>query len=87
VRSPTSLLPLANDLAQIVVVDDGLDIAGALDLAWSLRGIDPASIVRISIPVADYVTDDGSQVLIPTDDVSRLIQEHYSAELLGSGPA
>lgn len=87
VRSPTSLLPLARDLSQIVVVDDGLDIGDALDLAWSLRGTDPASIIRISIPVADYVTEDGSQVLIPTGDVSRLISEHYSAEVLGTGPA
>ncbi len=81
VRSPASLIPLAQDLSQIVVVDDGLDIGDALDLAWGLRGTDPSSIIRISIPVADHVTEDGSQVLVPTGDVSRLIEDQYSAGL------
>ncbi len=82
-RSPASLLAIAEETADLLVVDDGLAIGDAISLAWSLRGRDTATITRITIPVDFRVTDDGQEVLVPTEDVASLVSSALSGATAG----
>ena len=49
--SPADLARKIDELAEAFTFDDGLGIADGLALAWSLRGLDIADVIRIEIPV------------------------------------
>jgi LCP family protein required for cell wall assembly len=65
-RSITEFAGLVEDLADTFAFDEALSLGDAVNLAWGLRGIDPANIKRVEIPVADFTTRDGALVLVPT---------------------
>ena len=64
-------------LAHAFTVDEGLSLKEAAEVAWSLRGLDPALIARIKIPVRNYTTPRGAQVLLPTMTFTELLAEIY----------
>ena len=66
VRSPDALADLISKLSDAVVLDDGLSMGNAVDLAWELRGTPPEQIRRLVLPVEPVVTEDGQFALRAT---------------------
>lgn len=76
--SLTEFGALVEDLAGTFSIDEGLSLGDAVGLAWSMRGIDIASIKRPSIPVADYITDGGAYVLLPQASFTEVLESAYA---------
>lgn len=78
---------LVEDLADAFAIDEGLSLGKAISTAWDLRSIDPDSIVRLKIPVKNFVNDRGEFVLLPDSSFADVLTESYPAALewLASG--
>jgi LCP family protein required for cell wall assembly len=72
--SPGDLARFAASLSDSFVLDDGLSLSDAIDLTWSQRSIDTGRIRRPTIPVRNYVTSGGAQVLLPTASFAEVLQ-------------
>ncbi len=72
-----SLTKTVQGLADAFTLDDGLSLGRAIDLAWSLRGMDSTSVERLRIPVKGHTTDAGAQVLLPTKPFAEILAEVY----------
>ncbi len=83
-KSPRDLTRAVRSLTDAFTLDDQLGVTEAISLAWDLRDIDPSTIIRLQIPVADYVTPQGAAVLIPTASFDTVIAEYYG---IASGDA
>ncbi len=59
VKTPDALADLISGLADAIILDEGLSMGQALDLAWDLRGTPTNRIRRLTLPVEAAVTDDG----------------------------
>lgn len=79
---PQDALSMARTIAPHVTVDSGLGLTQAVSLAWTMRGLG-TSLEEIEIPVADYTTEDGADVLVPADDIARIIAEVVAVETVG----
>jgi LCP family protein required for cell wall assembly len=75
--SITEFAGLVESLADTFAFDEGLSLGEAIDLAWGLRGIDPADINRVDIPVAYFTAPDGALVLIPTAPFLEVLEAAY----------
>jgi LCP family protein required for cell wall assembly len=64
-RSVTDFASLVEDLSDAFTIDDTLSLSDAINLAWSMRGLDLSAIRRPTIPVSSYVTPGGAEVLLP----------------------
>lgn len=67
------------NLASVVRMDSGFSAAQAASLGIQYRGIGPGDVVRLSIPVTDYRTRAGAQVLIPTRTFNAVLAARYPA--------
>ena len=76
-RSPIELSELAGDLSSAFVLDEGLDLREAVDIAWDLRRVDPGDIQRAALAVEDHITDDGQFVRLPVQQFTDLITTAY----------
>ncbi|MEX2322734.1 MAG: LCP family protein [Acidimicrobiia bacterium] len=85
-NSVADLSGMVDDLAGAFLIDDGLGINGAVELAWRLRGIDTSRIVRIVIPTVGFLSPDGESVLRPTEAFRDTLFREYpdAAQLLDS---
>jgi LCP family protein required for cell wall assembly len=72
-----SLSGALENLASAVRMDSGWTIGEIASLGVQYRGIDPASIPRLSIPVDDYRTGGGAAVLIPTKTFNEVLAATY----------
>lgn len=83
-NSIADLSAIVDDLAGAFLIDDGLSMNGAVELAWRLRSIDTASIVRIVIPTIGALINEES-VLRPTEPFRDTLFREYpdAAVLLG----
>lgn len=79
---PQDAVAVAQSIAPYVTVDSELGITQAVSLAWTMRGLDD-EITSLEIPVADYTTDGGASVLVPTDDIETLIANVVAVETVG----
>ena len=70
----TSLTNIVASIADAVTIDEGLSITNAIGLAWDLRGVSPGAIGRVTIPVRDFRTDSGAQVLLPTKAFAEVFE-------------
>lgn len=77
--SPQELAGAVRSLANAFTLDDQLGLTEAIDLAWDLRALKPADIVRLKIPVEDYETAEGAQVLVATRPFDELLEDHIAA--------
>lgn len=77
-RSPLELSALASVVSDGFVLDDGLDLDEAVDVAWDLRRVNPGTIVRDSIDVEDHITPTGEFVRLPAQDFDDLLREVYT---------
>ncbi len=66
---------LVEDMSNDFAIDSGMSLSEAISFAWNLRSVDPDTIVRPVIPVANYVTSEGAYVLIPTASFHDLLLE------------
>lgn len=76
-RSPTELTALVAELSDAFVLDQGIGINNAVDLAWSLRGKSSEDFARLEVPVEFYVTSAGAQVLLPTEPFQDTLLATY----------
>ncbi len=83
-HSLNDLTRTVRSLTDAFTLDDQLGVTDAIKLAWGLRNIDPSTIVRLQVPVADYTTSQGAAVLIPTASFDTVITEYYG---IASGEA
>ncbi len=73
--SPQEMTAVVSSMADAFVLDDGLGLGAAVDLAWNNRGLDPNTIIRPTIPVVDHRTERGAAVLIPTKSFQEVLDE------------
>lgn len=82
-ESPAEFSAAVEGMTSAFTLDEGLGIAEAIGLAWSLRDLDPGSVERIVIPVENYVAPGGAQVLLPTVAFHELLASVFP-ELTGA---
>lgn len=77
--SRVDLLGRLNDLleSRAFRLDSGWTVAGAVDLAWRYRDLDPSSVAQLNIPVENYRTPSGALVLAPTRDFNEVLSEWW----------
>ncbi len=75
VKTPDALADLVGSLADAVILDEGLSMGEAVDLAWELRGTPPDRIRRLVLPVESAVTDDGEFALRATMPFLEVIEQ------------
>lgn len=79
-----SLASALENLASAVRMDSGWSVWDVARLGFRYRGIDKEDVVRLSIPVRDYRTGSGAQVLLPTKTFNEILAEVYpKAKLTG----
>jgi LCP family protein required for cell wall assembly len=79
--SPQELAGVVRSVGNAFTLDDHLSLSDAISLAWDLRGLDRNDIIRLTIPVEDYLTADGAQVLLATEPFNQLLDEYVAAPL------
>lgn len=79
---PQDAFRVAQTIAPHLTVDTELGVADAVSLAWTMRGLGH-SIEEVEIPVADYTTQAGADVLVATTDIERMIAEIVAVETVG----
>jgi LCP family protein required for cell wall assembly len=77
--SPQELAGVVRSLTNAFTLDDQLGLSDAINLAWDLRGTKPADVVRLKVPVENYETTAGAQVLVATRPFDELLEEHFAA--------
>ena len=81
--SPQEVAAVASAVAPFVVVDSELTLIQAVNLAWTMRGLDDGSIVTLELPVFDFVADNGAAVLKSAVPVSDVVAEFLGGETAG----
>lgn len=72
-NSPAALLSTMDSLSHTIRLDKSWSIAQAVDWAVRYRDLDPSSVSRLTIPVADYRAPSGAQVLVPTTSFGEVL--------------
>jgi anionic cell wall polymer biosynthesis LytR-Cps2A-Psr (LCP) family protein len=67
------------NLATVVRMDSGLGVGDAASIGFRYRGLGPADVIRLSIPVRNYTTGAGAQVLIPAQTFNQVLAAPYPA--------
>lgn len=79
---PQDALSVAQSVAPYVTVDSELGLSQAVSLAWTMRGLDD-DVTEVPIPVEDYTTQAGAQVLVAAVDIESVIAEVVAVETVG----
>lgn len=83
--SPQAMMSAAQALAEYVTVDAELTMMSAVNLAYTMRGLQSGSIVEIEIPVADATTETGAAVLEATEPVDQIVADFLAGADAGAG--
>ncbi len=83
--SPQEIATVASAVAPFVTVDSELTLIQAVNVAWTMRGLDDGSIVSLEVPVFDFVAENGAAVLKAAVPVSEIVAEFLGGETAGSG--
>lgn len=75
--SQVDILLSLQDLSHTLRLDQGWSVAQAVDWAWRYRDTDPSQVTQLSIPVEDYRTAEGAQVLAPTRPFRDVLSDWY----------
>ena len=78
--SPQDIAAVAQAVAPNVTVDDELTLVDAVGLAWTMRGLGTGSVNTLEVPVANFTTAWGADVLVATVDVSEIVASYLSPE-------
>jgi LCP family protein required for cell wall assembly len=79
--SLSQLTTKAASLADNFILDDGLSIPKAVNLAWSLRGIELEDIKRLEIPVRLTRSKSGQSILVATESFDNVLAAEYGNSL------
>ena len=79
--SPTELTTKVRSLADTFVLDDGLSVTKAVNLAWGLRSLDLETIKRLEIPVRLTRSKSNQSILVATASFDDVLEEAYGDEL------
>jgi len=77
--SPQELAGVVRSVGNAFTLDDQLSLSEAISVAWNLRGLDRNDIIQLTIPVEDYRTNDGAEVLLATEPFDQLLDEYVAA--------
>jgi len=80
--SPQDIASTASAVAPYVTVDSQLSLVGAVDFAWSLRGLGSGAVEELEVPVYDDVAG-GAAVLRASEPVDEIVAEFLSVETAG----
>lgn len=72
-----SLTGALQNLASVVRMDSGFGVGEAAGLGFRYRGLGPGDVIRLSIPVQNYRTGAGAQVLIPSRTFNEILAARY----------
>ncbi len=75
--SAADLTSTVRSLADAFTLDDQLGLTDAIGLAWSLRDLDPETIVTLQIPVRSETTAGGAAILVPEVPFDQVLGEGY----------
>ncbi len=81
--SPGDVADVAQVIAPYVTVDSELSLLDAVDLAWTMRGLNRGSVDQLDVPVSDATTSAGA-VLIAQVDISEVVDEFLAPEVAGA---
>ncbi|HVR79784.1 MAG TPA: hypothetical protein VMS99_15510, partial [Acidimicrobiia bacterium] len=81
--SPQAIASTASAVAPYVTVDSQLSLMGAVDFAWSLRGLGSGAVEELEVPVYDDVGIGGTAVLRASEPVDEIVAEFLSMETAG----
>jgi LCP family protein required for cell wall assembly len=85
--SPQALTATARAVAPYVTVDSDLSLVSAVNLAWTMRGLDTGTVVELEVPVRYFTTEQGAAVLVATTPVDEIVREFLSPEVSSGDPA
>ena len=74
-----TILSTLQGLSHTVRLDSGWSLTEAVEWVWRYRGLDPSQVTQIRIPVQDYRTPEGAQVLIPTRSFNDILSGWWGA--------
>ena len=74
-ESPGELRSIASGLQGSVTLDSRMSLRQVVGLAWEYRGLDTSDVERITIPVTDYLTSGGAEVVRPEASLKELLAE------------
>jgi LCP family protein required for cell wall assembly len=74
-----SLTGALQNLSSVVRMDSGFGVGQAASLGFRYRDFRPSDVIRLSIPVRNYTTGAGAQVLIPTRSFNDVLSARYPA--------
>ena len=77
--SPQEMAGMVRSLSNAFTLDDQFGLSEAIGVAWGLRGLKATDIVRLTVPVANYETNEGAQVLVATRPFDELLDEYFAA--------
>ena len=77
VSSVGSLSGTLTSLADVVRTDSGWTVPQMAQLGFRYRNVGPGSVTRISIPIRNYRTPAGAQVLIPAETFNETLSSVY----------
>lgn len=80
-----ALSSILSNLSSVVRTDSGWGAGEMASLAFQYRSLDPASVRRLSIPVQNYRTPGGAQVLIPAKRFNDTLAAIYPAAARSAG--
>lgn len=88
--SPQDIAAAAQAVAPFVTVDSELGLVSAVNLAWTMRGLESGEVEELDVPVYDFVTEDGAAVLKASTPVEEIVAaflapETAEAEVLKTG--
>ncbi len=75
--SRVELLLTLEDLSHTLRLDRGWSVVEAVDMALGYRDLDPSAVAQLRIPVEDYVSPAGAQVLVPTRSFQDLLSQWW----------
>ncbi len=75
--SRVELLLTLEDLSHTLRLDRGWSVTEALDMALAYSDLDPSAVAQLSIPVEDYVSPAGAQVLVPTKSFQDILSQWW----------
>jgi LCP family protein required for cell wall assembly len=79
--SPTDIADVAQVIAPFVTVDSELSFIDAVNLAWTLRGLNSGSVDELEIPVSDATTESGAAVLVAGVDIADMVDDYLAPEV------
>ena len=71
------LLSSLRNLSHTFRLDSGWSVTEAVEWVWRYRDLDPSQVAQLKIPVEDYRTPSGAQVLLPTRSFNEVLSRWW----------